>query len=365
MSPRERGKGATMGTPALSPPDEAERLAALAAYEILDTPAEEAFDRVVRLAAMVYQADLGCVAFIDATHLWIKAAIGALPRVLPRRKSICDTVVSTGNPLIIGDLQSEARLASHPMLGQLEHRFYAGAPLKTAAGYVVGTVCILRRKPDDPTTFDLRPLLDLASIVIDELEWRRRIATLTNLAEIDGLTGVANRRAFDAALDRASRRAARLGSELSLLFVDLDCFKQLNDTSGHLAGDDVLRRAAAALSIAVHRPYDLIARYGGDEFAVVLPETGPLGARHVAATIQAGLRLAAIPHPGSLLGRLTASIGVATAKGAAATPETLIMAADAAVYAAKHSGRDRIVLADDLLPPPPAFGLLDETRASP
>lgn len=336
-----------MWSPAPPPADEAERLAALAAYDILDTAPEEAFDRVVRLASAFYDADLAYVAFIDATHQWIKAAIGTLPQVLPRKRSICDAIVSTGEPLIIGDLQNDSRMVGHPILGQLEHRFYAGAPLKTPDGHILGTVCILRRSPGDPGTFGIAPLLDLASIVIDELELRLRIATLTDLAELDGLTGVANRRAFDAALGRASRRAARMGSDLSLLLLDLDWFKQLNDAMGHLTGDDALRSAAAALSGVARRPYDLVARYGGEEFAVVLPDTGFAGARHVAGTIQTVLRLAAIPHPSSPFGRVTASIGGATAFGEAARPEALIAEADAALYAAKRSGRDRIVFGSD------------------
>lgn len=332
-----------MWSPAPPPADEAERLAALAAYDILDTAPEEAFDRVVRLASAVYEADLAYVAFIDATHQWVKAAIGALPRVMPRKRSICDAIVSTGEPLIIGDLRSDSRMVGHPIAGQLEHRFYAGAPLKTPDGHVLGTVCILRRSPGDPGTFGVSPLLDLASIVIDELELRRRVAALTDLAELDGLTGVANRRAFDNALSRASRRAARMGSEVSLLLLDLDWFKQLNDTLGHLAGDDALRSTATALAGVARRPYDLVARYGGEEFAVILPDTGFAGARHIAGTIQAVLRLAAIPHPASPFGRVTASIGGATAFGGAAGPEALIAEADAALYAAKGAGRDRIV----------------------
>ena len=333
-----------MWSPAQPPANESERLAALAVYDILDTTPEEAFDRVVRLASAVYDADLAYVAFIDGTHQWVKAAIGALPQVLPRRRSICDAIVSTGEPLIIGDLRKDTRMAGHPIVDQLEHRFYAGAPLKTPDGHVLGTVCILRRTPGDPGAFAVAPLLDLAAIVIDELELRRRVAALTDLAELDGLTGLANRRAFDVALTRASRRAARMGGELSLLLLDLDWFKQLNDTLGHLAGDDALRSAAAALSGVARRPYDLVARYGGEEFAVVLPDTGLAGARHVAGTIQAVLRLAAIPHPASPFGRVTASIGGATAFGHVARPESLIAEADAALYDAKRGGRDRIVL---------------------
>jgi len=345
-----------MWSPAADPRDEAERLLALASYEILDTTPEEAFDRVVRLAVQVYGADLAYIAFIDATQQWIKAANIGLPQVIPRRRSICDAIVATGEPLVIGDLRTDDRMVGHPLAGQLDHRFYAGAPLKTADGHVLGTLCVMRREPADPATFGLRPLLDLASIVIDELELRRRIAALTSLAEVDGLTGVANRRAFDAALDRASRRAARLQTDLSLLLVDLDWFKQLNDTLGHLAGDDALRAAAAALAGAIRRPYDLIARYGGEEFAVILPETGAAGARRCAAALQAALRMAAIPHPGSALGTLTASIGVATARGDAATADVLIAEADAALYAAKRQGRNGISIAERPLTLPQVRG---------
>lgn len=307
---------------------------------------EEPLHRAVRLAAAACNADLAYIAFGDETHQWIAAVLGdRAPALLTRKWVVSEELASTAQPLIIADLQSDVRFASHPILGQFDYRFYAGVPLRTNDAGVTGTLCILRREPTHLADFQLRPLIDIASFVVEELNLRRRLATLANMCGLDSLTGLSNRRAFDNALGRAWRRAERRESPLSLLLIDLDWFKLLNDTMGHPAGDDALRAVAAILSGVVGRPYDIVARYGGEEFAILLPDTGLVGARQVADAIQAVLRLAAWPHPASPLGRLSASIGGTTLVGGASHPDALIAEADAALYAAKQCGRNRIVIA--------------------
>lgn len=169
---------------------------------------------------------------------------------------------------------------------------------------------------------------------------------LLHLSASDGLTGIANRRFFDEHIARELRRARRSGECLSLVMCDIDHFKLFNDTYGHQAGDDCLRRVAATLAGQVERASDVAARYGGEEFAVVLSNTGEEGARVVAERVRQALRMADIPHAASPHGRVTVSIGIATS-----TPdvdnasEHLIKSADYALYQAKHQGRDRICLA--------------------
>ena len=175
---------------------------------------------------------------------------------------------------------------------------------------------------------------------------------LAELASTDYLTLLANRRRFDEVLDAEWRRGARAGSPLSLLMVDGDFFKSFNDTYGHLEGDRVLRVIAAALRTCVDRPGDLVARYGGEEFAVLLPATTEEGALIVAAAIRASIDAMDVAHAATPSGRLTVSIGVACrTPDAALAPETLLEAADAALYLAKGEGRDRIVV--DGRPTPP------------
>jgi diguanylate cyclase (GGDEF)-like protein len=178
-----------------------------------------------------------------------------------------------------------------------------------------------------------------------EAELQTANERLSNLAAQDGLTGIANRRQFDDVLDREWRRAARKGSSLALMVVDADFFKAFNDCYGHLAGDDVLRRIAGILEEAAVRPADLAARIGGEEFAIVLPETKAQDAGAIAERVRTGLAALEIPHLDSEFGRVTLSIGVAAmVPRSDFTWMSLVDFADAALYAAKRAGRDRVVL---------------------
>ena len=154
------------------------------------------------------------------------------------------------------------------------------------------------------------------------------------LAATDGLTKIANRRTFEATLEREVARATRSAEHLSLVMVDIDYFKNLNDTHGHQAGDEVLRNVAAALSCEC-RDFDTPARYGGEEFAIILPGCGPEEALDIAERLRRSVSAAPSIVP------ITASAGVATYPSHAGDADTLVRAADEALYASKHGGRDR------------------------
>ena len=186
-----------------------------------------------------------------------------------------------------------------------------------------------------------------------QLRLKQATDALRAAAMSDGLTHVANRRAFDERLNLEWRRGLRSGQPLSLLMIDLDHFKRYNDRLGHQAGDEALRAVAHSLLDSIRRPPDLAARYGGEEFAVLLPETSASGAHAVARAIQAAINTLAIEHPDSPSSRyLTLSIGVAASRTAKDAPllassEALLGAADAALYRAKQGGRGRIVSATE------------------
>lgn len=165
------------------------------------------------------------------------------------------------------------------------------------------------------------------------------------LASQDALTGLANRRSFDQTLEVEIRRAQRRSSPLSLLLMDIDLFKRYNDRYGHVAGDACLRAVAEQLKQCVRRPGDLAARYGGEEMAVILPNTDPQGAQAVAETFMHNLAQANLSHQASPFERVTASIGLASlvpGQAHGSTTESLIGAADKALYDAKAKGRNRI-----------------------
>jgi diguanylate cyclase (GGDEF)-like protein len=158
---------------------------------------------------------------------------------------------------------------------------------------------------------------------------------------VDALTGVANRRIFDATLDREWKRAQRGGHWLSVVLIDVDYFKRFNDRYGHGSGDACLRAVAQAVAAQCRRPTDVAARYGGEEFALVLPETGPDGVRQMLDAVLAAVDGLAIPHADSTCApHVTISLGAVTLKPAADGGAAAALArADRLLYAAKEGGR--------------------------
>lgn len=175
-----------------------------------------------------------------------------------------------------------------------------------------------------------------------QLVHQRRL--LEQLASLDGLTGIPNRRQFDATLLKEWHRCQRNRQPLSLIVADVDFFKKYNDALGHAAGDRVLQEVAATLRQAARRPGDLVARYGGEEFVLLLPETNATGAQALAEGLQQLLHSKAFAHPNSSLGPwLTMSMGGNTIvpSPTALDPEFFALA-DAALYRAKHQGRNQV-----------------------
>lgn len=186
---------------------------------------------------------------------------------------------------------------------------------------------------------------------------------LLRLSATDALTGLANRRCFDQTLENECARIHRSDSPLSMVLFDVDHFKALNDSLGHQRGDVCLALLAGEMNRIARRAIDVVARFGGEEFAMILPNTSLEGARRVAEMVRRAVLDLNIPHPASPGPRyLTVSAGVASATGGQNTPQKLVAAADRALYAAKNQGRNRVIVSspDDYKgppappPPPPA-----------
>lgn len=182
----------------------------------------------------------------------------------------------------------------------------------------------------------------LIAVSRDNSERLELEARLQRLSQLDGLTGLYNRRFFDQQLLSEWRRLRRIGAPLALLMVDIDHFKAYNDNLGHLAGDDALRQVANVLQDSLQREGDVVCRYGGEEFAIILANTGLEGGEHVAARVHELIAGLGIAHPVSPEGRLTLSIGLAVADPVAEEqPGGLVARSDQALYRAKHAGRNR------------------------
>jgi diguanylate cyclase (GGDEF)-like protein len=175
-----------------------------------------------------------------------------------------------------------------------------------------------------------------------QLTVKRQADALRALTLTDGLTGVANRRAFDERLDAEWRRCGRAGAPMALLLIDIDHFKQYNDYYGHQAGDTSLKQAADAMRRSAGRPQDLVARYGGEEFAILLPQVSAQGAERVALKLLKELEALAIPHEAAPRGWLTVSMGIsACVPRDDGSPAQLVQSADALLYEAKAGGRNQ------------------------
>lgn len=183
------------------------------------------------------------------------------------------------------------------------------------------------------------------AVIIRDVSDRKALEdALRAMAMKDGLTGLANRRAFDETLQHSWQATLRTASQMSLLLVDIDQFKLFNDAYGHQVGDDCLRSVAIALQAAVHHPGDVVARYGGEELGIVLPEADAHAAAIVAERVRKAVADLRILHGGCDAQPITVSIGMATAMardgGSVTMPQALLSAADRALYAAKAAGRN-------------------------
>jgi diguanylate cyclase (GGDEF)-like protein/PAS domain S-box-containing protein len=217
----------------------------------------------------------------------------------------------------------------------------------------------LVRKPDNNPDYFISVIEDITLrkriqderdelIVQLEERVRERTAELERLSLTDPLTGIANRRSFDRCLEAEWDRAVRTRQPLSLILIDIDFFKNMNDSAGHSAADDALRAVSACLSQVAQRSADLAARYGGDEFVLILPDTSADGALMIASRVQELVEKLGVSNPGSSIdSAMTVSQGLATASpDSKGTWRSLLLAADRALYRAKQTGRARIAVAD-------------------
>lgn len=171
---------------------------------------------------------------------------------------------------------------------------------------------------------------------------------LKEIATLDSLTGLPNRRHFDDTLSTEWKRCSRAESPISIVISDVDFFKQFNDIYGHQAGDACLKAVASTLSESIFRVEDTVARYGGEEFVAILPGTDAQGAYAVAERMRQSARELCIPHEKGIEGRISCSFGVAsTFPTADRGPQQLLRTADAGLYAAKRAGRNRVALTGD------------------
>ena len=348
----------------LSADSEFERLNALRRYAILDTPPEGAFDRVTSLAADLLEVPWSVVSLVDTARVWYKSVHGDLGhREIARLPSLCGAAIARHGPYVVEHASADLRTHEHPLVtGGPRIDFYVGVPLRTHDGHSLGTLSCMDRRPRGVTPREVRFLETLAAIVMDEIELRRSAAQIARLSEalaetcndlerrasFDALTGVLARSAMLARTAALVERAAAAGRGVALVMVDIDRFKAINDSYGHAVGDVVLKEVAARMA-ANCRGGDLLGRIGGEEFLAVFADVTAAGATPIAERLREAVAREPVEIGGGAALPVSISGGLLTLAPGDAAPvlSDLLSRADAALYAAKAQGRDRIVAAGE------------------
>lgn len=247
------------------PEDEKQRLEKLRALKILDSAPEERFDRLTRMAKRMFGVDISVLSLIDDGRQWFKskASENELPDETPREISFCGHAILGNDVFVVEDTFEDHRFKDNPLVTENPNiRFYAGYPLKVGNGSALGTLCIIDDEPREFEPEDLQLLRDLGVMAEQE------IAAL-QLATLDDLTLISNRRGFTELAKHSLNVCRRKGLSASILLFDLNKFKPINDQFGHAEGDRALIVFANILR-KVFRESDVFGRLGGDEFAVLM-----------------------------------------------------------------------------------------------
>lgn len=254
-----------MRTPDI-PADEQVRLETLRSLNVLDTPPEERFDRLTRMAKRLFELPIVLISLVDQDRQWFKSSLGLEARETSRDISFCAHAILGEEVFIVPDALADERFADNPLVVNQPHiRFYAGALLRGPEGRKLGTLCVIGHQPRSFGQDDIEALEDLASMVEREL-------TAIEMATVDELTKIPNRRGFMLLAQPSLNLCRRHDIPAVLVFMDLDKFKTINDRFGHREGDLALSAFAEQMR-TVFRESDTLARLGGDEFAAFLANT--------------------------------------------------------------------------------------------
>ncbi len=333
------------------PSTEERRLGQLHELGLLELPNCEVFDNITQLAAEIAETPIALISLVEQDRQCFLSRTGIELNETSRSIAFCAHTIACGTTLEIDDAHLDPRFLDNPLVtGPLQARFYAGVPLTLTTGDALGTLCVLDSRPRQLSERQRRALKTLASSAVAEIELRRRLLELEreaerrrhaeshvlHLATRDPLTALPNRATFRDRLEQQVLLSRRHQKRFSVLFLDLDRFKPINDTLGHDAGDDALVSVAARL-VGCLRESDTVARLGGDEFAILLPDiAGPAEALQVAASVITTLEKPLQIQDHTLY--VGGSVGVAVYPDHGHTGEELLGHADLAMYEAKHAG---------------------------
>lgn len=303
---------------------------------------KDLLDKVCSLVLESFPVDHVSLLLKDEEHLVMRAHRGRLTSSigdderLPANVGLWSEAFDTGKTLVQGDLT----LAPKSVETFKESQSRMCIPL-ISFGQTLGVLVLDSKRREAFNPADARPLESVADICATAIQNAHYVERVRHLANIDGLTGIFNRRYFEKQIADELERSRRYDTELTVMMVDIDHFKRLNDEFGHLLGDEVLRQASSIFSQQL-RKNDVVCRYGGEEFAILLPQTNFQQALAVAEKLRKVVetwQFPGVPRP------VTISAGIASCPAHGTARDDVVKAADAALYTAKQSGRNRVVIA--------------------
>lgn len=334
---------------AAMPENEQQRLEALNELGILYTPLEDQFDKITRILCRMFYMPIAYVSLIDSDTQWIKSNQGLDLITVPRSSSICAHTLLADECIICEDLTQDERFKDNPFVTSgLKVRFYAGFALKSR-GHNIGTLCMIDDKPRKFSNEDIATMRDITSWAQTEINLTQlsevQIQLITDLdqaqtaAKIDGLTHLWNQTAIKDILLRAHHRHLLKENPYTLMMIDIDKFKLINDNYGHPFGDQIIQAVADSLRASL-RPGDAIGRYGGDEFLIILENCPHRRAEELGQRLLSHIHGLTFISKGEKI-NCSISIGLASTDHIQLdSPEALLEHADQSLYLAKESGRD-------------------------
>jgi diguanylate cyclase (GGDEF)-like protein len=245
------------------PVDEEQRLRDLERHGVIGTASDEHFERIIELASSIFHTPIAVISLVEAERQWFLSHKGLEARETPRDQAFCAHAIVADQPLVVADAQLDERFANNPLVTGFPHiRFYAGAPLRSAEGHNLGTLCVIDQQPHHPDSVQIHQLQLLADLVMREIDLRL-------LATFCPITGLPTRHSFLAVGAREFARARHTAHPLTLLLLDIDNLRQVNIRWGHEVGDRLLADLVR-LGRGFLREQDFAARLGDSEFALLL-----------------------------------------------------------------------------------------------
>jgi diguanylate cyclase (GGDEF)-like protein len=330
------------------PLDESRRLAVLRSLELLDTPAEERFDRITRLARRLFNAAAATISLVDESREWVKASAGFPHAQLARAVSMAAHAIAEPDLFVVEDTVKDARFYDQPLVTDLPRaRFFAAHPLRARDASGIGALCVYDVAPRTLTLIERQSLADLAAIAEGELRenvlsfsQREVVATPRETSRIDPLTRLWNRAAMFDILARELDFARVQEKPVALLLVRVDRTEGIDEPQSAATGDWVLTEVARVLRTSL-RPYDVIARFSGDEFAALLTGVDETNVLEAAERVRRAIgREFRIPSAQ----KIAVTIGAAAASSLGAEADELLRAAQSALWAAKTGGGNMVNL---------------------